>query len=106
MGSEDITEINRFIKAMKIIADEIDEIRKGKVAHDQSALHHAPHTAPSLLSSDWQRPYSREAAAFPAGYEHSLMGTRGKYWPTVGRIDGAHGDRNLICTCPPVTDFE
>ncbi|MFM8447302.1 MAG: hypothetical protein ACKN92_03910, partial [Candidatus Nanopelagicaceae bacterium] len=57
--------------------------------------HHLPHF----------RPYSREVAAFPGGQSSPLMGKRGKYWPTVGRIDGAHGDRNLICTCPPVSDF-
>ncbi len=104
--SEDLTEINRFISAMQGIASEIHEIRQGKVAVEESALHNAPHTASSLLSNDWDRPYSREKAAYPAGTNSSLMGQRGKYWPTVGRIDGAHGDRNLICTCPPVTAFE
>ena len=95
--SEDLTEINRFISAMQGIASEIHEIRQGKVAVEESALHNAPHTASSLLSNDWDRPYSREKAAYPAGTNSSLMGQRGKYWPTVGRIDGAHGDRNLIC---------
>ena len=104
--SEDLTEIHRFITAMKQIALEIDEVRKGKVAIEDSALRHAPHTSADLLSTDWQRPYSREFAAFPGGQNSPLMGKRGKYWPTVGRIDGAHGDRNLICTCPPVTDFQ
>ena len=104
--SEDLTEIHRFITAMKQIALEIDEVRKGKVAIENSALRHAPHTSADLLSTDWQRPYSREFAAFPGGQNSPLMGKRGKYWPTVGRIDGAHGDRNLICTCPPVTDFQ
>ncbi|MFM8621745.1 MAG: aminomethyl-transferring glycine dehydrogenase [Candidatus Nanopelagicaceae bacterium] len=103
--SEDLTEIHRFIAAMKQIAVEIDEVRKGKVAIEQSALRHAPHTSSSLLGADWSRPYSREVAAFPGGQSSPLMGKRGKYWPTVGRIDGAHGDRNLICTCPPVSDF-
>ena len=104
--SEDLTEIHRFIAAMKQIALEIDEVRNGKVAIEDSALRHAPHTSADLLSTDWQRPYSREFAAFPGGQSSPLMGKRGKYWPTVGRIDGAHGDRNLICTCPPVTDFQ
>ena len=104
--SEDLTEIHRFIAAMKQIAREIDEVRTGKVAIENSALRHAPHTSADLLSTDWQRPYSREFAAFPGGQSSPLMGKRGKYWPTVGRIDGAHGDRNLICTCPPVTDFQ
>jgi glycine dehydrogenase len=107
--SEDLTEINRFIAAMQQIAAEIDAIRKGKVSVEESALRHAPHTALSLLSNDWNRPYSREEAAFAAsssGNKNLLMGRRGKYFPTVGRIDGAHGDRNLICSCPPVSDFE
>ena len=107
--SEDLTEINRFIAAMQQIAAEIDAIRKGKVNVEESALRHAPHTAASLLASDWNRPYSREEAAFAAsttGNGNLLMGRKGKYFPTVGRIDGAHGDRNLICSCPPVSDFE
>ena len=108
--SEDLTELHRFIEAMKQIAIEIDEVRSGKVKTEDSALRHAPHTAESLLVSDWNRPYSRERAAYvhgaPIGDNKRLMGQRGKYWPTVGRIDGAHGDRNLICTCPPLSDFE
>ena len=104
--SEDLTEINRFIAAMQQIAAEIQEVRSGKMAIEESALRHAPHTSADLLSADWSRSYSRESAAFPGGQNAPLMGKRGKYWPTVGRIDGAHGDRNLICTCPPVSDFE
>ena len=104
--SEDLTEINRFIAAMQQIAAEIQEVRSGKMAIEESALRHAPHTSGDLLSADWSRSYSRESAAFPGGQSSPLMGKRGKYWPTVGRIDGAHGDRNLICTCPPVSDFE
>jgi glycine dehydrogenase len=104
--SEDLAEINRFISAMQTIASEIQEIRSGAVKVEESALRGAPHTAASLLSADWKRSYSREQAAFPGGQQSSLMGKRGKYFPTVGRIDGAHGDRNLICTCPPVSDFE
>ncbi len=104
--SEDLTEINRFIAAMQQIAAEIAEVRSGKLAIEESALRHAPHTSADLLSADWSRSYSRESAAFPGGQSAPLMGKRGKYWPTVGRIDGAHGDRNLICTCPPVSDFE
>jgi glycine dehydrogenase len=100
--SEDLTEINRFIAAMQQIAAEIAEVRSGKMAIEESALRHAPHTSADLLSADWSRSYS----AFPGGQSAPLMGKRGKYWPTVGRIDGAHGDRNLICTCPPVSDFE
>ena len=104
--SEDLAEINRFIAAMQQIAAEIQEVRSGKMAIEESALRHAPHTSADLLSAEWNRSYSRESAAFPSGQNSPLMGKRGKYWPTVGRIDGAHGDRNLICTCPPISDFE
>jgi glycine dehydrogenase len=98
--SEDIAEIDRFIEAMKLIKGEIDEIAEGKVPLEESALRNAPHTLKDLVG-EWERPYSREKGAFPAGIE---VGTarRGKYWPTVGRIDGAYGDRNLVCSCEPI----
>ena len=98
--SEDIAEIDRFIEAMRVIRSEIDEIANGEVSVDESALRNAPHTV-NVMVDDWNRPYSREKAAFPAGIEHG-MARRGKYWPTVGRIDGAYGDRNLVCSCEPI----
>lgn len=105
--SEDLREIHRFISAMRAIAREIDEIRQGKAKVEESALRHAPHTAEVLVASEWNRSYSREKGAYPAGIaERTLMGSAGKYWPPVGRIDGAHGDRNLICACPPVSEFQ
>jgi glycine dehydrogenase len=114
--SEDLTEINRFVKAMKSIAAEINQVRDKEISVEESALRHAPHTVASLMITAWDRPYSREFAAFPAGsaYEESAqssgpaafaMGRKGKYWPTVGRIDGAFGDRNLVCACPPISEF-
>jgi len=99
--SEDIAEIDRFIDAMKTIAREIDDIETGKNSIEDSPLRHAPHTAHDVLSADWNRPYSRSDAAFPSGEEFGLT-RRGKYWPTVGRIDGAYGDRNLVCACEPI----
>ncbi len=99
--SEDIAEIDRFIDAMKTIAREIDDIETGKNLIEDSPLRHAPHTAHDVLSADWNRPYSRNDAAFPSGEEFGLT-RRGKYWPTVGRIDGAYGDRNLVCACEPI----
>ena len=106
--SEDLIEIERFISAMRQIAIEINEIRSGNIMVEESALRNAPHTASALLKKEWAAPYSREVAAFPAGLtaNSSLMGTRNKYWPMVGRVDGAHGDRNLICSCPPVSEFQ
>lgn len=99
--SEDIAEIDRFIAAMLAIAAEIEAIEKGAITIEDSALRHAPHTAADVVSDDWNRPYSRHDAAFPAGEDVGLT-RRGKYWPTVGRIDGAYGDRNLVCACEPI----
>ena len=105
--SEDLTEINRFVSAMRQIAKEINEIRNGQIKVEESALRNAPHTAAALLKNEWTAPYSRETAAYPMNeINQPLMGSRNKYWPGVGRIDGAHGDRNLICACPPVSSFQ
>jgi glycine dehydrogenase len=107
--SEDIAEIERFIAAMIAIRAEIQEIIDGKVAVEDSALRHAPHTAISVSSSQWDRAYPREKGGYPKALEGfisgELIGARMKYWPPVSRIDGAHGDRNLICSCAPVDDF-
>jgi glycine dehydrogenase len=104
--SEDITEIHRFIDAMIAIRAEIQEIIDGVVAVEDSALRHAPHTGRVVTSSQWDRAYSREKGGYPAPLDGlvagELIGSRMKYWPPVGRIDGAHGDRNLICAC---TDY-
>ncbi len=99
--SESLAELDRFCDAMIAIAGEIAEIESGAVSHDDSALAHAPHTAEDLLVADWDRPYSRETAAYPVA---SLR--RDKYWPPVSRIDGVAGDRNLVCACPPPESFE
>ncbi len=92
--SEDLIELDRFIEAMLNIKSEIDEIANGEYKLEDSALRHAPHTAEEV-AGEWNRQYSREKAVFP------VSGLRGKkYWPPVNRIDGAYGDRNLICSCP------
>ncbi len=107
--SEDIVEMNRFIDAMIAIRYEIQEIIDGKIAVEDSALRHAPHTIGTIAASDWNRKYTREKGAFPATLTGlipgELIGMKGKYWPTSGRIDGAYGDRNLVCSCPPVEAF-
>jgi glycine dehydrogenase len=107
--SEDIIEMNRFIDAMIAIRYEIQEIMDGKVAVEESALRNAPHTIGAIASSEWNRSYSRERGAFPATLKGlipgELIGMKGKYWPTSGRIDGAYGDRNLVCSCPPIEAF-
>ena len=99
--SEDITEIDRFIAALRSIAQEIRAIESGEISIEQSPLRNAPHTVEALLSDNWSKPYSRQDAALPMGSEIG-MERRGKYWPTVGRVDGAHGDRNLVCACEPI----
>ena len=107
--SEDIIEIHRFIDAMLAIRGEIQEIIDGVVAVEDSALRHAPHTGRVVTSSQWDRAYSREKGGYPAPLDGlvagELIGSRMKYWPPVGRIDGAHGDRNLICACTPISDY-
>jgi glycine dehydrogenase len=95
--SEDLRELDRFCDAMIAIRAEIDQIGAGEVALEDSVLRNAPHTAASLVH-DWDRPYSRSDAVFPQGPDD-------KYWPPTRRIDNAFGDRNLHCTCAPVSDY-
>ncbi|MFC5175613.1 aminomethyl-transferring glycine dehydrogenase [Nocardioides taihuensis] len=97
--SEDLAELDRFVDAMVRIRDEIDRVADGTWSLDASPLRRAPHTATSVVG-EWNRAYSRETAAFPAGV------ARDKYWPPVGRIEQAFGDRNLVCSCPPPEAFE
>jgi glycine dehydrogenase len=105
--SEDIVELDRFIEAMISIYREIQAVGDGTYTSDNSPLRSAPHTAEKMTSTDWNHPYTRELAAFPQGLAlGEIIGRRGKYWPTVGRIDGAYGDRNLICACPPMEEYQ
>jgi len=107
--SEDIREIHRFIDAMISIRAEIQEVIDGKFSIEDSALRHAPHTALSVVNSDWDRRYSREKGGYPVDIQGFIagesIGSRMKYWPPVSRIDGAHGDRNLVCACTPMDDY-
>ena len=98
--SEDLKEIDRFINAMISIRKEIAQIESGAWPQDNNPLKHAPHTAASVLAAEWNRPYSREVAAFPV----AALKTS-KYWPTTGRVDNVYGDRNLMCSCVPVSDY-
>ncbi|WP_328295820.1 aminomethyl-transferring glycine dehydrogenase [Kineococcus sp. NBC_00420] len=97
--SEDLAELDRFCDAMLAIAAEVQDIADGRWAVEESPLRHAPHTAVSLVG-EWNHPYSREEAVYPNG-----MNPRSKYWPPVRRIDGAAGDRNLVCSCPPLSEY-
>ena len=102
--SEDIRELDRFLAAMESIRGEIGQIEDGLLSIEQSPLRFAPHTIGDLLNEKWDRKYSREIAAFPNGQEVGI-GRAGKYFPTVGRIDGVYGDRNLICSCLSIEEL-
>jgi glycine dehydrogenase len=98
--SEPREELDRFVDAMIGIREEIREIEEGRSPKGNNLLTNAPHTLVQVIEDAWDRPYPRERAAYP------MPGLREyKSWPTVGRIDAAFGDRNLVCTCPPVTAY-
>jgi glycine dehydrogenase len=99
--SEPKHELDRFCDAMISIHAEIEAVASGKQDRQNNLLKNAPHTARQIASDKWDRPYSREQAAFPAPWtrEH-------KFWPAAARIDNVYGDRNLFCSCPPVEEFE
>ncbi|RMI14416.1 aminomethyl-transferring glycine dehydrogenase [Cellulomonas triticagri] len=98
--SEDVAELDRFVDAMVAIRGEIDAVAAGRWPLADSPLRNAPHTAAAVTADAWEHAYGRELAAYPVA---SLRA--GKYWPPVRRIDGAHGDRNLVCACPPVEAY-
>ncbi|WP_329073260.1 aminomethyl-transferring glycine dehydrogenase [Amycolatopsis sp. NBC_01480] len=98
--SEDLGEIDRFIAAMIAIRGEIDQVAAGRWTAGTSPLRGAPHTAEALVG-EWTADYDRELAVYPAG-----VSRKNKYWPPVRRIDGARGDRNLVCSCPPLNAYE
>ncbi len=98
--SEDLAELDRFCAAMVAIVAEIHEVADGRWSLEDSPLRHAPHTV-DALAGEWDRPYSRERAVLPSGGSGA-----DKYWPPVGRVDQAYGDRNLVCSCPPPDAFE
>jgi glycine dehydrogenase len=98
--SEPKAELDRFCEAMIGIREEIRAVEEGKLPRDDNPLKHAPHTAEAIASSEWRHAYSREAAAFPASWTRVR-----KFWPPVGRIQNAQGDRNLMCTCPPIEAY-
>jgi glycine dehydrogenase len=99
--SEPRAELDRFCEALLAIRAEIEDVVRGRFPRDDNPLKHAPHTALVAMASDWKRSYTREQAVFPTA------ATRvNKYWPTVGRVNNVLGDRKLICSCPPITDYE
>ena len=98
--SESKQELDRFCEALIAIREEIREIETGTADRENNPLKHAPHTLGDLLADAWDRPYTRERAGFPSAATREY-----KIWPAVGRVDGAYGDRNLVCVCPPVEDY-
>jgi glycine dehydrogenase len=98
--SEDLAELDRFCNAMLAIRAEIDDIGSGRISIEDSPLRNAPHTMEDIMSSSWNRPYSRETGAYPAPWVRA-----NKFWPTCGRVDNVYGDRNLVCTCPPIEAY-
>ncbi|MFF4947288.1 aminomethyl-transferring glycine dehydrogenase [Streptomyces rubiginosohelvolus] len=98
--SEDLAELDRFCDTMIAIRAEIEKVASGEWSADDNPLSNAPHTA-AALGGDWEHGYSREEAVFPAG-----VSAADKYWPPVRRIDGAFGDRNLVCSCPPLDEYD
>jgi len=98
--SEPLEELDRFCDAMIAIRAEIQDVIDGTADRSDNVLKHAPHTADVLLATEWTRPYTREMAAYPLGWVKET-----KFWPTVSRIDSAHGDRNLVCSCLPMEAY-
>jgi glycine dehydrogenase len=99
--SEPLAELDHLCDALIVIRDEIRAIEQGALPRDDNPLKHAPHTAEMVTSSEWSHPYSREQAAFPAKWVRAA-----KYWPPVARVDNAWGDRNFVCSCPPLETYE
>ena len=98
--SEPLEELDRFCDAMLAIRDEIEDVATGRADPVDNVLKNAPHTAAEVTGDEWTHPYGRQAAAFPRPFV-----AENKVWPAVGRIDDAHGDRNLVCACPPVDEY-
>jgi len=99
--SEDKGEIDRFVEALLSIREEIREVEEGKVDKKNNVLKNAPHTMETIASDKWDRPYSREKAAYPV----KTLRIKGKHWPSVGRVDNVYGDMNLVCTCPSTHSY-
>lgn len=99
--SEDLAELDRFCDAMLSIRAEIDDVGSGRIALEDSPLRNAPHTMDDILNEKWDRPYSRDVGAYPAPWNRA-----NKFWPSCGRVDNVFGDRNLVCTCPPLSAYE
>ena len=99
--SESLVELDRFIEAMITIRNEIDQVIEGAYSIEESPLRNAPHSAEKVTSDNWQHKYSRSVAAYPVDLKD-----RNKYWPPIGRVDNVYGDKNLMCSCPSMSDYQ
>ena len=99
--SESLEELDRFCDAMIGIREEIRAVERGEVTAEDCVVHQAPHTMDDLVQADWARAYSREQAVFPTAATRAA-----KFWPAVNRVDDVYGDRNFVCSCPPMSDYE
>ncbi len=99
--SEPLAELDRFVTAMSTIRAEIGAIESGAISKEDNPLKNAPHTQGEVTKNEWTHPYTREVAAFPAPWTRAR-----KFWPAVGRVNNALGDRNLVCSCPPTDDYD
>ena len=98
--SESKAELDRFCEAMIAIREEVRDIERGVLSHEDNPLANAPHTQEVVVSDAWTHSYSRERAAFPLAWVRER-----KFWPAVGRVESAFGDRNLVCSCPPIEEY-
>jgi glycine dehydrogenase len=98
--SESRNELDRFCDALIAIRQEIAEIERGEADRQDNLLKNAPHTAAVVTADEWTHPYPRQQAAYPAEWLRQR-----KFWPPVGRVDSAYGDRNLVCACPPMEEY-
>jgi glycine dehydrogenase len=98
--SEPKEELDRFCEALIEIRKEIEEVERGIAGKENNVLKNAPHTAAIVTADNWDRPYSREKAAYPLAFVRET-----KFWPSVSRVDNAYGDRNLVCSCLPIEEY-
>ena len=98
--SEPKEELDRFIEALLEIRNEIKEVETGQAPRENNVLKNAPHTASVVMADHWDRPYSRQKAAYPLAFVRES-----KFWPSVSRVDNAYGDRNLVCSCLPIENY-
>ena len=94
-------ELDRFCDAMSVIRSEIADVEEGRIDPLDNPLKNAPHTIAMVSAEEWSRPYSRAKAAYPAPWVKDH-----KFWPSIARVDNVYGDRNIICSCPPLSSYE